>query len=67
MQHNIDALVNEFLGCLEEEEAKLLGWGIVDGGFTRDEVEELLTRGEITFDRAPSESNADTPHLVGGL
>lgn len=41
MQHGSDVLVNEFLGRLEEEEVKLLSWGIVDGGFTRDEIEEF--------------------------
>lgn len=38
---DIDELVRDFLGLLEEEEEKLLCWGIVDGGFTRDEIEEL--------------------------
>lgn len=33
--------VREFLGRLEAEEEKLLTWGVVDGGFSRDEVEEL--------------------------
>ncbi len=31
----------------------------------RDEIEELLTAGEITFDRAPSETPSDTPHIIG--
>lgn len=37
----MDELVREFLGRLEAEEVKLLSWGVVDGGFSRDEVEDL--------------------------
>ena len=37
----MEELVREFLGRLEAEEEKLLTWGVVDGGFSRDEVEEL--------------------------
>ena len=32
----------------------------------RDEVEELLDHGEIIFDRAPSETDADQPYIVTG-
>lgn len=31
----------------------------------RDEIEELLTAGEITFARAPAEAPTDTPHIIG--
>lgn len=34
------ALVRDFLSALEQEEAKLLTWGVVDGGFTLDDVKE---------------------------
>ena len=36
-----DVLVRELLERLEGEEAKLLTWGVVDGGFTADEVTGL--------------------------
>jgi hypothetical protein len=34
------ALVRDFLSALEQEEAKLLTWGVVDGGFTLEDVNE---------------------------
>jgi len=37
----MDQIVREFLNCLESREVKLLAWGVVDGGFSEDEVEEL--------------------------
>lgn len=37
----MDRLVREFLNCLESREVKLLSWGVVDGGFSEDEIEEL--------------------------
>lgn len=33
-----DSLVQEFLNLLEKQEAKLLTWGIVDGGFSEAEI-----------------------------
>lgn len=41
-----ELLVRELLERLEGEEAKLLSWGVVDGGFTVDEVTDLV-RGVI--------------------
>ena len=37
----MEEIIREFLGRLEAEEEKLLTWGVVDGSFSRDEVEEL--------------------------
>ncbi len=55
-----DSSLQNFLGLVERQEARLLTWGIVDAGFTRDELEEMvldaqvddrvladLTRGEV--------------------
>ena len=36
-----DAEVRAFLSTIEKVEARLLTWGFVDGGLSRDEVEEL--------------------------
>lgn len=37
----MDCLIREFLDLLESKEEKLLSWGIVDGGFSENELEEL--------------------------
>lgn len=37
----MEKLIQEFLNKLENKEVKLLTWGLVDGGFTEDELEEL--------------------------
>ena len=37
----LDSLVQEFLNLLESQEAKLLTWGIVDGGFSHEEISDL--------------------------
>ncbi len=37
----IKQLIQEFLNLLESKEAKLLSWGVVDGGFSEGEIEEL--------------------------
>lgn len=52
----MEELVREFLGRLEAEEEKLLTWGVVDGGFTRDEVEELAQA--FLDETGSAESNA---------
>lgn len=36
-----DKLIREFLDTLERKEVQLLAWGIVDGGFSEEEIEEL--------------------------
>jgi hypothetical protein len=36
-----DQLIQEFLDTLERKEVQLLSWGVVDGGFSEDELEEL--------------------------
>lgn len=41
MNDQLNLLVREFLNALESHEVKLLAWGVVDGGFSEDEVEEL--------------------------
>ena len=41
MREEREVLVRELLERLEGEEAKLLTWGVVDGGFTADEVTGL--------------------------
>lgn len=40
MDDQLNLLVREFLTSLETREVKLLVWGVVDGGFSRDEIEE---------------------------
>ncbi len=37
----MDRLIREFLDILETKEEKLLTWGVVDGGFSENEIEEL--------------------------
>ena len=37
----MDCLKREFLDLLESKEENLLSWGIVDGGFSESELEEL--------------------------
>lgn len=46
---NTDELFGDFLGELERTEAKLLGWGLVEGFFTHD---ELKNRAEDFLERA---------------
>jgi hypothetical protein len=41
MSTDRSALSRELLDRLEREEEKLLSWGVVDGGFTADEVAEM--------------------------
>jgi len=41
MNDQLNLLVLEFLNQLESREVKLLAWGVVDGGFSEDEIEEL--------------------------
>ncbi len=41
MDDQLNLLVREFLNHLENREVKLLAWGVVDGGFSEDEIEEL--------------------------
>jgi DEAD/DEAH box helicase/Helicase conserved C-terminal domain len=46
-----DELVRDFLSALEQEEAKLITWGVVDGGFSLEDVAEragdfLAARGD---------------------
>ncbi len=36
-----DKIIREFLDKLERQEVQLLTWGIVDGGFSEDEIEEF--------------------------
>ena len=42
MSEEREVLVRELLERLEGEEAKLLSWGVVDGGFTSDEVTDFV-------------------------
>ena len=41
MNEELGNLVQEFLNQLELEQTKLLTWGVVNGGFSEDEVEEM--------------------------
>ena len=41
MSTNWDKLIRYFLDILELQEVQLLSWGIVDGGFSEEEIEEL--------------------------
>lgn len=41
MNDQFNPLVCEFLNQLESREVKLLAWGVVDGGFSKNEIEEL--------------------------
>ncbi|MEH2118325.1 hypothetical protein [Nostoc sp.] len=41
MTTNWDKIIREFLDKLERQEVQLLTWGIVDGGFSEDEIAEL--------------------------
>lgn len=43
-------LALEFLSALEEEEARLLCWGYVDGGFDANEIIERAERFALTYD-----------------
>ncbi len=38
---SIDTILQTFVSFLEEKEAKLLTWGIVDGGFIEEEIAEI--------------------------
>ncbi|QDV37412.1 protein DpdJ [Tautonia plasticadhaerens] len=40
MIDGFESVVRHFLDVLEREESKLLSWGVVDGGFTAEEIEE---------------------------
>lgn len=61
MGSHLDILAGEFLNLLEEQEAKFLTWGFVDGGFSEDEIYEqaesfLIRPGEgITADELVEE------------
>ncbi|MBD2525623.1 protein DpdJ [Nostoc sp. FACHB-133] len=41
MTTNWDKIIREFLDKLERQEVQLLTWGIIDGGFSEDEIKEL--------------------------
>src|SRR5688572_18309664 len=38
-----DGLVRDLLDLLEREETKLLSWGVTDGGFTTEELDEYAS------------------------
>lgn len=40
-----ETFVSKFLSALEFRESQLLPWGFVDGGFTEEEIEDLLVSG----------------------
>ena len=50
------ALARELLDRLEREEEKLLAWGVVDGGFTADEVAEVA---QALIDERRADLSAD--------
>lgn len=43
MTNITNPLIQDFLNLLEEQERKLLTWGIVDGGFTEEELEDITS------------------------
>jgi hypothetical protein len=49
-----ESLVRDFLSRLEQEEAKLLTWGVIDGGFSLPDLE--LRAEEFLADRADAET-----------
>src|SRR3954451_11918016 len=52
-------LALDFLSALEEEEARLLCWGYVDGGFGADELSERAERFALTHDRDSETTGED--------
>ncbi|PAX60539.1 protein DpdJ [Brunnivagina elsteri] len=42
MTLNLNELIRDFLDILERQEVQLLTWGIVDGGFSEDEIIEFV-------------------------
>jgi hypothetical protein len=55
MTAHIDDLVRRLLDTLEDEETKLLSWGLVDGGFSGDEI---LDFAQAVVDAADAEVSA---------
>jgi hypothetical protein len=47
---SLDEAVIDVLSALEYRETELLSWGIVDGGFTRDELHDFV--GDFLIDQA---------------
>ena len=44
MNDQLNLSVHEFLNLLESREVKLLAWGVVDGGFSENEIAELAEK-----------------------
>lgn len=57
-----EKVAEAFLDLLERREEALLGWGVVDGAFTRDELE---SRAEDHLNRR-SQAGEDPAFMVGG-
>ena len=56
MSEERDDLVRRYLDRLEREETKLLSWGVVDGGFTSEEIAE---HAEAILDSSTLDISAD--------
>jgi hypothetical protein len=56
MSDNHTGLIRAFLDRLEREESRLLSWGVVDGGFAPEEVEDLA---RAVIDSASADISAD--------
>lgn len=44
MEEQLEVLIQSFLNRLEAQEVKLLVWGVLDGGFSEEEILELAER-----------------------
>ena len=58
MSDNLKLSIRSVLDRLEREETKLLSWGVVDGGFSLDEVEDHAR------DRVRLATEAHLDHIV---
>ncbi len=56
MDNYLEILVRDFLDILEGQEAKLLTWGFVDGGFSEDEIYD---QAETFLDEISSDEDPD--------
>ncbi len=60
----LDDLVRELLTTIEFEEVRLLSWGVVDGAFSREDVEAFAVQ---VIDRAEAHDHYEPANLVDAL